>query len=60
MIIFFKLFVLENKCDRACPKINKPVCGSDGKTYPSQCVLEVADCKSEGSIKKAHDGKCSE
>jgi len=34
-----------------------PVCGSNGKTYPNQCVLEAATC-SDPSIKLVKKGEC--
>jgi Kazal-type serine protease inhibitor-like protein len=38
---------------RFCPKIFRPVCGCDGKTYPNDCVRETA------MVSKSHDGKCA-
>ena len=35
------------------------MCGSDDKTYPNECVLKIAICKSQGTISKAHNGPCS-
>jgi hypothetical protein len=35
-----------------CPRIFRPVCGCDGKTYPNDCVRQ-----SKG-VSKRHDGKC--
>ena len=35
-----------------CPKIYKPVCGCDGKTYSNDCVRVRA------GVSKMHDGKC--
>jgi len=35
-----------------CPAIDRPVCGTDGKTYGNQCELENA------GVQKLHDGEC--
>ena len=47
-----------SKCREGCFRIYNPVCGSDGKTYPNKCELNVAKCKSGGSIHLVHQGKC--
>merc|ERR1712226_977450 len=37
-------------CDKKCPKILLPVCGSDGKKYNNRCLLTVAACKTGKEI----------
>lgn len=47
-------------CTLACPKIYRPICGSDGETYNSQCELDYKNCvKGEGAdVAAAHEGRC--
>ena len=35
-----------------CPDLYQPVCGCDGKTYPSDCVRRTM------RVQKDHDGEC--
>lgn len=36
------------RCNKACPMINDPICGSDGIRYANECVMEsVAACSGE-------------
>ena len=34
------------------------VCGSDGRTYPSRCHLQVTACKDQTNVFYEHKGKC--
>ena len=34
------------------------LCGRDGKTYRSRCLLQVAECATSKKIRVAHRGKC--
>nr|O96790.2 RecName: Full=Serine protease inhibitor dipetalogastin; Short=Dipetalin; Flags: Precursor [Dipetalogaster maximus] len=40
-----------------CPKIYKPVCGTDGRTYPNICVLKCHISSNPG-LGLAHLGEC--
>ena len=53
---FFFLSIVE--CNRKCPVYRRPVCGSDGITYGSRCLLKLVDCKTGREISIRHRGKC--
>ena len=41
-----------------CTELFNPVCGSDGKTYGTPCVVDVVNCKKGTSIKIVRQGSC--
>ena len=45
-------------CEKPCPKIWGPICGSDGETYGNECLFEIAQCKNP-SLTITHKGDCN-
>ena len=52
----------ECKCRESCPRsFNATVCGSDGITYTSRCVLDMTSCKlsaTSNRITMVSNGRC--
>lgn len=47
------------QCVNSCPKIYRPVCGSDGRSYFSECFLQSNACLLSKQITVAYLGHCS-
>ncbi|XP_017546271.1 SPARC-related modular calcium-binding protein 1 isoform X3 [Pygocentrus nattereri] len=48
----------ESQCGIICPKTHsKPVCGSDGRSYDTNCDLQRAKCK-DRTLTLAYRGRC--
>jgi Kazal-type serine protease inhibitor domain len=45
-------------CDAPCPRIMWPVCGSDGRIYLNECLLDKASCESETEVRLKTGGDC--
>ena len=46
------------KCSIFCRKVMRPVCGSNDKTYPNECVLNKAKCNGDDTLDLAYEGLC--
>nr|XP_053641291.1 four-domain proteases inhibitor-like [Cherax quadricarinatus] len=40
----------QDNCNSVCTADYRPVCCTDGITYPNNCTLELADCQSDEDI----------
>lgn len=47
----------DRDCGITCSRTGKPVCGSDGRSYDSNCELQKARCKDK-TLTLAHRGRC--
>ena len=69
---FFNLLIFENSiykpippivfsidCPQACIEIFAPVCGSDLKTYPNECYLQMEVCEKNSELYILYDGSCN-
>ena len=50
----------ECKCptESECPVEDSPVCGSDGRNYPNECVLIARACKMRKEVTVEYQGPC--
>ena len=51
------LVIPKVNCMIYCDKTLRPVCGSNGKTYPNKCVFDGAKCK-DNTIELVYEGLC--
>ena len=45
-------------CMIPCTKMLNPICGTDGKTHGSPCLLRVKNCMAGTNVGIAHAGEC--
>merc|ERR1739847_46531 len=50
--------IIEPECKKCNHRRYSPICGSDLKTYPNKCMLEMANCNDGTEIELIHKGEC--
>ena len=45
-------------CSRACNRMYDPVCGSDGKTYSNECMMQMLTCEKNVVVTVDYTGEC--
>ena len=46
-------------CNRICTREYAPVCGTDGKTYGTECMMKLLVCENGSDVTLKHRGECS-
>lgn len=49
---------LIDECADKCLEFNNPVCGNDGKNYPSSCDLECTRDRFMAKLRVIYEGRC--
>ena len=52
-------FIFSDGCDEKCTREFKPVCGSDGRTYNNECLMNREQCIKRIFIQVAKQGPCN-
>lgn len=58
LIVFFQTDAQETQRCKSCGPSNKPVCGQDGNTYTSFCIMKQTECMLKKEIRFACNGEC--
>ncbi|KAJ7406188.1 hypothetical protein WISP_135419 [Willisornis vidua] len=56
----YRRAVIDDHVVVACPRILKPVCGSDSLTYDNECGICAYNAEHNTNVTKIHDGECKE
>ena len=48
----------ECTCNRICTREYAPVCGTDGKTYSTECMMKLLVCEEGTNVNVKHPGEC--
>ncbi|NXS25394.1 IOV7 protein, partial [Mystacornis crossleyi] len=56
----YRRAVVDDHVIVACPRIMKPVCGSDSFTYDNDCGICAYNAEHDTNVTKIHDGPCKE
>lgn len=46
------------KCSPICTRQYDPYCGTDGRTYSNECMMNFGVCQSGGSVQIKYKGTC--
>ncbi|KFR17020.1 Ovoinhibitor, partial [Opisthocomus hoazin] len=56
----FQRTVVDGHVMVACPRILKPVCGSDSFTYDNECGICAYNAQHDTNVSKIYDGECKQ